>query len=70
MKRVLFSRTVGMKEWLCPNFNHLNRSRVSAINGWKVQCRDSHCQRVYIVGEAFYGCFRRRVLVTRRKDVL
>jgi hypothetical protein len=51
---MLFSRTVGMKEWLCPNCNHLNRSRVNAINGWKVQCRDSHCQRVYIVGEVFY----------------
>ena len=50
---MLFSRTVGMKEWLCPNCNHLNRSRVNAITGWKVRCLDSHCQRVYIVGEVF-----------------
>jgi hypothetical protein len=51
---MLFARTVGMKEWLCPNCGHLNRSRVNAITGWKVQCRDAHCQRVYIVGEVFY----------------
>ena len=51
---MLFARTVGVKQWQCGNCGYLNRYRVNGRNGWRVKCRNSRCQRVYIVGEIFY----------------
>jgi hypothetical protein len=51
---MLFSQTIGMKHWICPNCNHPNRTTITAKNSWRVQCRHANCQRVYIVGEVFY----------------
>src|SRR5215831_10296755 len=49
-----FSRTVGMKLWECGYCGHLNRHRVNALHGWKVQCTNATCRRTFIVGEVFY----------------
>ena len=51
---MLFARTNGMKEWICPHCGHFNRTRVNATDGYRVKCRDANCQHVYIVGEVFY----------------
>ena len=50
----LFASTTGVKDWRCPACRQLNRTRVQARNGWRVQCRAAYCQRVWIVGEVFY----------------
>lgn len=49
----VFSRTIGVKHWCCPQCNQVNRTTVRP-QVWIVQCSNEACHKRWAIGEVFY----------------